>query len=122
MLLACRSRHWQAAKILFNHGASALYADVNGQMPLQVAVMDSGVELLASMASRQQPVFNKLREISSLSVACQFHYNIFSKIYPRLSDDQIGEVVTQVCRLRNTDVLQHTGQSLGDDDLLKHIT
>ena len=122
LLLACKSRHWQAAEILYNHGASALHADVNGQTPLQVAIINRGMELVENMASREPAVFNKLRELSSVSIACQFHCDIFIKLYPCLSDGQIEEVVTQACLFRNTDVLQHTGQSLGDDDLVNHIT
>ena len=122
LLLACRCRQWQAAIMLFDHNASALHADINGQTPLHVAVINGGVKFVEYAISRHPAVFKKLKEISSLSDACQFHYDTFIDIFPCLSDEQIKEVVTQACMLRNTDILQHTGQRLGDDDLITHIT
>ena len=121
LLLACRYSQWQAGKLLFDHNASALHADVNGQTPLCVAIANHGMELVEHMASWQPAVVNKLKEISSLSDACQLHYDIFIEMYPSLSNEQIEEVVTQACLLRNADVLQHTGLRLEDDVLVIHI-
>ena len=121
LLLACRSRQWQAARILFDHGAMALHADINGQTPLHVAISNDGRELVEHMVSQQPAVFDKLEEISSLSDACKFKYDIFAKIYPSLSNKQIEEVVTQACLFKNTDVLQHIGEGLEDHVLIRHI-
>ena len=121
LLLACRFKQWQAAKLLFDHGASALHADINGETPLHVAISNHGVELVENMASRQPAVFNKLNEISSFSDACQYHYDLFIKMYPCLTNEKIEEVVTQACLVTNTDILQHTVQRLEDGVLVKHI-
>ena len=88
LLLACRSKQGQAAKLLFDHGANALHQDVNGQTPLHAAVINCGVKLVEYMASRQPAVFNKLKEMSSLSDECQFRYDIFTKMYPCLNNKQ----------------------------------
>ena len=122
LLLACKSSHWQVAKLLFDHGASALHADINGQTPLHVAITNHGVEFIEYIASLQPAAFNKLNEISSLPDACQFHNDIFIKMYPCLSSEQTKEVVTLACLLRNADILQHTAQRLENNDLVKHIT
>ena len=122
LLLACRSRHWQAAKLLFNYKANALHADVNGETALDVAFTNGGIKFVQYMASRQPPVFHKLKETSTLSVACQFSCHMLIELYPNLSNEQISEVVTQACLLRNTDVLQYAGQRLENDALITHIT
>ena len=124
LLLACRSKHWQAAKLLFDHDASALHADVNGQTPLHVAIANHGVELVEYMVSEQPYILNKLKGIASLSDACQFHYNIFEMYQnvSHLSNEQIQGVVTQACLLRNTDILQHIGKRLENYVLVEHIT
>ena len=123
LLLACRSRQWQAAKVLFYSGANGLHADIDGQTPLHVAVVSGGVELVEHMVSRKEKVvLNKLKEICSLSDACQFNYGMLIELYPDLSNGQINEVVSQACRLRNTDVLEFTGITLANDVLATHIT
>ena len=124
LLLACKSRKWQAAKLLFDHGSNGLHADVDGQTPLRVAVTNGGVELVQHMRSRsrQEAVLNKLKEICSLSDACQFSYDMLIELYPTLSNEQISEVVSQACRLKNTDILQRTGFKLENDVLATHIT
>ena len=122
LLLACRSKQWQAAELLFDRGTNALHADLNGQTPLHLAITNHGVKLVEYMASEQPAVLNKLKEICSLSDACQFHHDLLNKIHPRLTEKQMEEIVTQACLLRNTDVLQNIGKRLGDDVLVEHIT
>ena len=122
LLLACRSSQWQAAKLIFDQSASALSADDNGQTPLHVAITNSGVEFVQYMAAQQPVIFNKLKEVSSLSDACQFRYDILIKMYPCSSNEQVNEVVTQACLLRNTDILQNIGQTLENHILVTHIT
>ena len=122
LLLACRSKQWQAARILFDRDANAFHVDINGQTPLHVAITNTGTGFIEYMTSQQRAVFNKLKEISSLLDACQFPIDIFIKLHPSLNNEQIKKVVTQACLLRNTDILQHAGKSLKDDDLVKHIT
>ena len=122
LLLACRSKQWQAARILFDHDANAFHVDINGQTPLHVAITNTGTGFIEYMTSQQRAVFNKLKEISSLLDACQFPTDIFIKLHPSLNNEQIKKVVTQACLLRNTDILQHAGQSLKHDDLVEHIT
>ena len=121
LLLACRSKQWQAAKLLFEHGANALLADVNGQTALDVAFISGGLEIVQCVTSRQPAVFHKLKEISTLSDACRFNCHILNELYPNLSNEQTNEVATQACLLRNTDVLQYAGERLENDALIKHI-
>ena len=122
LLLACRSRQWKTAKVLVDYKANALHSDVNNQTPLHAAFTNGGVELVQYMVARQPPVFQKLKEISSLSDACQFSCDVLIEMYPNLSNEQINEVTTQACLLRNTSILQHTGKRLENDVLLKHIS
>ena len=121
LLLACRSKHWQAAKLLFEYGANALLADVNGQTALNVAFISGSVEIVQCVTSRQPAVFHKLKEISTLSDVCQFNCHILNELYPNLSNEQTNEVATQACLLRNTNVLQYAGERLENDTLIKHI-
>ena len=96
-LLACGSRQWKAAKLLTYNGANPFHADVNGQTPLEVAFNNGGVEIVQYLASRDPAVLDKLKEISSLSDACQFNYDMLIELYPDLSNEQIKEVVSQAC-------------------------
>ena len=123
LFLACRSRQWEAAKLLFEYEANALYADVNGQTALDVALTNGGVEFVKYTASRQPAVLHKLKQkISTLSDACQFSRDMLVELYPNLSYEQVNEVATQACQLRNTDILQYTGEQLGNGALITHIT
>ena len=122
LLLTCRSKQWQAAKLLFEYGANPLNADINDETALDVAFTTGGVEFVEHIASRQPAVLNKLKEkISTLSDACQFSCHMLIEIYPTVSNEQISEVATQACLLRNTDVLQYTGERLENDALITHI-
>ena len=123
LFLACRSRQWEAAKLLFECEANALYADVNGQTALDVALTNGGVEFVEYVASHQPAVLPKLKQkISTLSDACQFSCDMLVELYPNLSNEQVNEVATHACQLRNTDILQYTGERLGNDALITHIT
>ena len=123
LLLACRSKQWQAAKLLFEYGANPLNADINGGTALDVAFTSGGVEFVQDIVSRQPAVLNKLKEkISTLSDACQFSCHVLIELYPKLSNEQINEAATRACLLRNTDVLQYTGERLENDALITHIT
>ena len=97
LLLSCKSRQWQAAKLLFYNGANGLSANVNDQTPLQVAFSSGGVELVQYMGSREPAVLHNLKEISSLSDACQLNYDMLIQLHPNLSNEQISEVVSQAC-------------------------
>ena len=117
LLLACKSRQWQAARLLIEHGANAVHSDALDETPLHVAITSGGVELVKHIAASQSAVFHKLTDIASFSDACQL-----VKLYPRLSNEQINEVVTQACLFRNTDILQHIGKTLENQALVTHIT
>ena len=121
LLLACRSKQWQTAKLLYYSGANPLCADINGQTPLEAAFTNGGVELVQYIASREPAVLHKLKEISSLSDACKFNYDMLIELYPNLSNEQINEVVSQACQWRNTDVLWHAGLILANDILATNI-
>ena len=123
LFLACRSRQWEAAKLLFESEANALYPNVNGQTALDVAFTNGGVDFVKYMASRRPAVLHKMKQkISTLSDACHFSCDMLVELYPNLSNEQINEVATQACLLRNTDVLQFTGERLDNDALITHIT
>lgn len=124
LLFACKHKQWEAAQLLFDHGADIFHEDKRGETAFHAALTGGGWKLLHNLADNSKKFVQELKQKVSPKDLCRLGYkDLWPVRYAKdLSEQILNELVNELIQDRNTTSLQFLAPTVQTHLLATYIT